>query len=66
MMGERIYGPIGIVIGEVFFTFPHAVMILYTALALADARLYEAAAGAGRRPADDLPAPSRCPAPATG
>jgi putative 2-aminoethylphosphonate ABC transporter, permease protein len=43
MMGESIYGPIGIVIGMVFFTLPHAVMILYTALALADARLYEAA-----------------------
>jgi iron(III) transport system permease protein len=43
MMGESIYGPIGIVIGMVFFTLPHAVMILYTALSLADARLYEAA-----------------------
>ena len=43
MMGESIYGPIGIITGEVFFTFPHAVMILYTALTLADARLYEAA-----------------------
>lgn len=50
MMGESIYGPIGIVIGMVFFTLPHAVMILYTALSLADARLYEAAQvlGAGR------------------
>jgi iron(III) transport system permease protein len=43
MMGESIYGPIGIVVGMVFFTLPHAVMILYTALSLADARLYEAA-----------------------
>lgn len=43
MMGASIYGPIGIIAGEVFYTFPHAVMILYTALALADARLYEAA-----------------------
>ncbi len=50
MMGESIYGPIGIIIGMVFFTLPHAVMILYTALSLADARLYEAAQvlGAGR------------------
>lgn len=43
MMGESIYGPIGIIVGMVFFTLPHAVMILYTALSLADARLYEAA-----------------------
>jgi iron(III) transport system permease protein len=43
LLGETIYGPIGIVIGMVFFTLPHAVMILYTAMSLADARLYEAA-----------------------
>ncbi|MDZ4736919.1 MAG: putative 2-aminoethylphosphonate ABC transporter permease subunit [Rhodospirillaceae bacterium] len=41
--GHSIYGPIGIVIGEVFFTLPHAVMIILTALATADQRLYEAA-----------------------
>ncbi len=38
-----IYGPIGIVLGEAFYTFPHALLILLTALAVADARLYEAA-----------------------
>ena len=38
-----IYGPIGIVIASVFFTFPHALLIIMTALAIADARLYEAA-----------------------
>ena len=38
-----IYGPLGIVIGEAFYTFPHALLILATALAVADARLYEAA-----------------------
>jgi iron(III) transport system permease protein len=44
VLGEAsIYGPIGIVIGEVFFTLPHAVMIILTALATADQRLYEAA-----------------------
>ncbi|MCU0839356.1 MAG: putative 2-aminoethylphosphonate ABC transporter permease subunit [Rhodospirillales bacterium] len=43
LFGASIYGPIGIVVGEVFYTFPHAVMILLTALSLADARLYEAA-----------------------
>lgn len=39
----EIYGPIGIVIASVFFTFPHALLIIITALAIADARLYEAA-----------------------
>jgi iron(III) transport system permease protein len=43
MFGESIYGPIGIVIAEVFFTIPHAVLILVTALSISDARLYEAA-----------------------
>lgn len=43
LLGESIYGPIGIVIASVFFTFPHALMILVTALSLSDARLYEAA-----------------------
>ncbi len=43
MFGESIYGPIGIIIASVFWTFPHAVLILSTALALTDRRLYEAA-----------------------
>ena len=43
MFGASIYGPIGIVIGEVFWTFPHALIIMTTALATSDARLYEAA-----------------------
>ncbi|MCR9212420.1 MAG: putative 2-aminoethylphosphonate ABC transporter permease subunit [Proteobacteria bacterium] len=43
MMGESIYGPYGIVMGSVFFTFPHAMIIITTALAISDARLYEAA-----------------------
>jgi len=43
LMGETIYGPIGIVIGSIFFTFPHAFIIISTALAISDARLYEAA-----------------------
>jgi iron(III) transport system permease protein len=43
LFGHPIYGPIGIVIAEVFFTFPHALLIILTALSLADARLYEAA-----------------------
>ena len=43
LFGETIYGPIGIVIGSVFFTFPHALIIITTALAISDGRLYEAA-----------------------
>ena len=43
LMGESIYGPIGIVIGSVFFTFPHAMIIILTALGISDGRLYEAA-----------------------
>jgi len=43
LLGHNIYGPIGIVMAEVFSTFPHAMLIIVTALALADARLYEAA-----------------------
>ena len=43
LMGKSIYGPIGIVIAEVFYTFPHALLIIITALSIADARLYEAA-----------------------
>ena len=43
LFGESIYGPIGIVMASVFWTFPHALMIIVTALSLSDARLYEAA-----------------------
>ncbi|SEL25569.1 iron(III) transport system permease protein [Roseovarius nanhaiticus] len=43
LFGATIYGPIGIIIGSVFFTFPHAFIIISTALAISDARLYEAA-----------------------
>ncbi len=43
----QIYGAPGIVLGELFSTFPHALMILVTALAGADARLYEAADALG-------------------
>ncbi len=43
LFGHEIYGPIGIIIAEVFFTLPHALIIIVTALSIADARLYEAA-----------------------
>ena len=41
--GGQIYGFEGIVIAQVFYCLPHAMMILVTALSTADARLYEAA-----------------------
>ena len=44
LMGESIFGPIGIVMGSVYWVFPHALMIIITALSITDARLYEAAA----------------------
>jgi len=43
----EIYGAPGIVCAECFATFPHALMILVTALSLSDARLYEAADAMG-------------------
>src|SRR5439155_25255664 len=51
LLGYPIYGPIGIVIAEVFFTFPHALLIIVTALGLADARLYPAAVALRASPA---------------
>ena len=45
--GATIYGFWGIVVGEAFYTFPHALMILLTGLALADGRLYDAARAMG-------------------
>jgi iron(III) transport system permease protein len=48
LMGDgQIYGAPGIVISMIFATFPHALMILVTALSLTDARLYEAADSLG-------------------
>ncbi len=44
---EQIYGAPGIVMAELFAVFPHALMILVTALTAADARLYEAADAMG-------------------
>ncbi len=43
----EIYGAPGIVVAECFAVFPHALMILVTALTLSDARLYEAADAMG-------------------
>jgi iron(III) transport system permease protein len=42
-----LYGPVGIIIAEVIFTFPQAVLILSIALRMTDARLYEASDSLG-------------------
>jgi iron(III) transport system permease protein len=46
-LGGPVYGFDGMVIAQVFYCFPHATLILVTALATADARLYEAADALG-------------------
>jgi len=43
LFGETVYGPIGIVVSLSLWCFPHALMILTTALSNTDARLYESA-----------------------
>ena len=43
LFGHSIYGPIGIIMASVYWTFPHALIILITSLSLSDSRLYEAA-----------------------
>ena len=45
--GEKVYGPIGIILSSIYAVFPHALMIILTALLLADGRLYEAAESLG-------------------
>ncbi|MGL5736402.1 MAG: putative 2-aminoethylphosphonate ABC transporter permease subunit, partial [Beijerinckiaceae bacterium] len=47
LFGATIYGPLGIIIAQVIYCFPHALLILITALSMADARLYEAADALG-------------------
>lgn len=44
---DQIYGAPGIILSQMFSVFPHALLILMTALSLADARLYEAADALG-------------------
>jgi len=50
MSGSNIYGFWGIVLGEVFYTFPYALMLLIATLTLADGRLYDAARAMGASP----------------
>ncbi|HCR4075442.1 TPA: putative 2-aminoethylphosphonate ABC transporter permease subunit [Proteus mirabilis] len=47
LLTESIYGYWGLVLGEVIYTFPHALMILLSALSMSDARLFDAASSLG-------------------
>ncbi|MFS0868659.1 putative 2-aminoethylphosphonate ABC transporter permease subunit [Paenibacillus xylanilyticus] len=42
-----LYGPVGILIAEVIYTFPHAFLIMMAGLIISDYRLYEAADSMG-------------------
>src|SRR4029453_676470 len=46
----HIHGAKGIVLAEVFYCFPHALLILVAALSATDARLYDAARTLGASP----------------
>lgn len=50
LFSENIYGFWGIVLGQAIYTFPHALMVLLSALALTDARLFDAASSMGASP----------------
>lgn len=50
LFADNIYGFWGIVLGQAIYTFPHALMVLLSALALADARLFDAASSMGASP----------------
>ncbi|MEQ8504874.1 MAG: putative 2-aminoethylphosphonate ABC transporter permease subunit [Rhodospirillales bacterium] len=47
LFGYEIYGPIGIIMGECFYVFPHVLTIMLIAMANSDARLYEASEALG-------------------
>lgn len=45
--GHDLYGPLGVVMGSVFFCLPHAALLLRSSLERVDRRLYDAASGLG-------------------
>lgn len=47
LMGASLYGPVGVIAAESLYCFPHAMLIMVTALALSDGRLREAAEALG-------------------
>lgn len=46
----ELYGPVGVIMGGVIFTLPHAVLMLVTTLRGIDTRLYQAASSLGANP----------------
>lgn len=50
ILGADIYGPLGIIIASIFFTLPHAVLIMLVALSASDQRLYDASEVLGAKP----------------
>ena len=50
LLTDSIYGYWGLVLGEAIYTFPHALMILLSALSMSDARLFDAASSMGASP----------------
>jgi iron(III) transport system permease protein len=52
MLGIRVelYGPVGIILSEVIYTFPQAYMMLFVSLSYADGRLHEASETLGAGP----------------
>ena len=47
LCGHELYGPLGVIMGSVFFCLPHATLLLRTSLERVDRRLYAAASGLG-------------------
>ncbi|MES2710887.1 MAG: putative 2-aminoethylphosphonate ABC transporter permease subunit [Pseudomonadota bacterium] len=50
LFGYPLYGPVGVIMAQVFACFPHAALILTVALGTADGRLYEAASSLKAHP----------------
>ncbi len=50
MMGQTIYGPIGIITGMSIAHFPHVFIIMSASIAVSDVRLYEAARALSAKP----------------
>ena len=64
--GASVYGPLGIIISSIYATFPHALMIVLTALLLSDGAALRGGRVAGHADAGASSSRSRCRAPSTG
>lgn len=50
----ELYGPVGVILGGIIFTLPHAVLLLTTTLRGIDSRLYQAASSLGASSCSNL------------